>query len=201
MIRKRYRFLSISSILLMGVAILLMSIKFETHSFLEPFAEGHRSEEGQHVQLAWPQFVTEAGHSWLLVNQQVSQQTDSICRHFLEEIDPGQEGRLTGSYEIAYVSEALLSLRLDYHYDFLTSRDEERFSTVLVNWDMKAGKPLLYEDCFQLKGSLSDWIRCVEEGGQDIDPDHPLPEDFSFDQEGVVLFFHNLESEKQLRLG
>lgn len=182
-------------ILVMATAIFLMSITVETQTNSEPFTEGQSTEEEHHISLEWPRFAPGETPQWQALNQEVALYSDSICLQFKEEGDPGEEGKLMGDYEVIYLSEDLLSLRLDYHYDFLDARDEEHFQTKFFNLDMTTGSPLSFTESFKLKSSIEDWVSFVEETGQDIDPQHPLPENFLFNEDGVDLFFPNLESE------
>lgn len=178
------------------MATLLMSVTVLQQSLRIPAVSSQQAEEGHHVHLTWPEFSSEKELPTLqTLNSRLRSQSDSICQQFIEVHDPAGVGRLTGTYEILYLSESFLSMEMEYHYDFLEARDEERFEKEWVNVDLQTGKRLAFSDCFEMKTPIEDWLTFVEESGMDIDRAHPLPSGFSFHEDGVNFTFPKVEPE------
>ena len=172
------------------MATTLMGISHTEKTLSIPLVRESGAEEAQHVHLAWPEFEDPACSAALeALNAELRNHSDSVCQHFLQQEDPATDGQLTGSYEIAFLSCAFVSLRLDYHYDFLAARDAERFETACFNINLKTGSPLSFSNCFEAKSEPEKWVMFVESMGQDIDAEHPYPEKFLFNAEGVEFFF------------
>ncbi len=184
---------------LLVIGVWLMGVEVVEKTLQIPRAEPRGTQELA-VDLTFPEFQGEAHPETLqALNQAIVEANDTQCQDFYGQQKLHGPGQLTSEYEVRFVSEAFISVAVTYQFDFSDANPDAEDPTEVWfevdrywNLDLKEGRFLNVEDCFEFVGDEQAWTEFVVNGDQEA-ANYALPDAFLADADGVVFQYASTE--------